>query len=115
MTLDTITTYLLYIFAFPTAFWLATYLIPQIYMSKIRPVPNLKTRYNAKWALVTGSGSGIGKALAFKLASQSLNVVLVSLDDVHFENTLKQLKEKYPDLKFRAVGCAFNTGANYLE
>ena len=115
MTLDTITTYLLYTLAFPTAFWLVTYLLPQIYMSSIRPVPNLKTRYNAKWALVTGSGSGIGKALAFKLASQGLNVVLVSLGDDHLKNTLKQLKDKYPDLEFRAVGCVFSPGVNYLD
>lgn len=115
MTLDTITTYLLYALAFPTAFWLTMYLIPQIYMSTIRPVPNLKERYDAKWALVTGSGSGIGKALAFKLASQGLNVVLVSLDDDHLKNTMKQLKKKFPDLEFRAVGCVFNPGSNYLS
>jgi len=104
---DTITTYLLYTLAFPTAFWLVAYLLPQIYMSTIRPVPDLKKRYNATWALVTGSGSGIGKALAFKLASQGLNVVLVSLDDEHLKNTVKQLEEKYPELEFRAVGASF--------
>ena len=112
---DTITTYLLYVLAFPTAFWLVMYLGPQVYMSTIRPVPNLKKRYNAKWALVTGSGSGIGKAIAFKLASQGLNVVLVSLDDDHLKNTMKQLKAKYPDLEFRSVGCVFNPGVKYIE
>mmetsp|Transcript_3134 Transcript_3134/g.6924 ORF Transcript_3134/g.6924 Transcript_3134/m.6924 type:complete len:321 (+) Transcript_3134:135-1097(+) len=115
MTLDAITTYLLYILAFPTAFWLVAYLLPQIYMSCLRPVPNLKTRYNARWALVTGSGSGIGKAIAFKLASQGLNVVLVSLDDVHLANTRKELQEKYPELEFRAVGCVFSPGQKYLD
>ena len=111
----TITTYLLYVFAFPTIFWLVMYLIPQIYMSTLRPIPNLKKRYNAKWALVTGSGSGIGKALAFKLASQGLNVVLVSLDDKHLKNTMKQLTFQYPELEFRSVGCVFNPGVNYIE
>lgn len=113
--IDTITTYVLYALAFPTAFWLVVYLIPQIYMSMVRPVPNLKERYHARWALVTGSGSGIGKALAFKLASQGLNVVLVSLDDEHLKNTMTQLKAKYPDLEFRAVGCVFNPGVNYID
>jgi short-subunit dehydrogenase len=113
---DTVATYLLGALAFPTAFWLIAYLVPQIYMSCIRPIPNLKTRYqNATWALVTGSGSGIGKALAFKLASQGLNVVLVSLDDEHLKSTLKQLRKEYPALEFRAVGCVFNPGSNYLE
>ena len=111
----TITTYVLYAFAFPTIFWLVMYLIPQIYMSTLRPIPNLKKRYNAEWALVTGSGSGIGKALAFKLASQGLNVVLVSLDDSHLKNTMKELKSQYPELEFRSVGCVFNPGVNYIE
>ena len=111
----TITTSLLYILAFPTAFWLVTYVVPQIYMGVIRPVPDLKKRYNAQWALVTGSGSGIGKALAFKLASQGLNVVLVSLDDEHLKNTVKQLKEKFPQLEFRSVGVSFSPGVDYIK
>jgi hypothetical protein len=53
-------TLVLAILAFPTAFWLVMYLIPQIFMV-LRPVPDLKKRYNAEWALVTGSGSGIGE------------------------------------------------------
>jgi hypothetical protein len=38
--------------AFPTVFWIVAYLIPQVYCL-IRPVPDLKKRYNAEWALVT--------------------------------------------------------------
>lgn len=105
---------MMYVFAFPTIFWLTMYLIPQIYMC-VRPIPNLKERYDAKWAMVTGAGSGIGKALAFKLASQGLNVVLVSLDDHFLKGTMKELKETYPDLEFRSVGVTFSPGVNYLQ
>jgi len=81
----------------------------------IRPVPDLKKKYNATWALVTGGGSGIGKALCFKLASQGLNVVVVSLDDDHLKQTLKELKQTYPDRSFRSVGCLFSPGQPYMD
>jgi short-subunit dehydrogenase len=102
------------LFAFPTVFWIVVYAIPQLYMA-FRPVPDLKKRYNADWALVTGGGSGIGKALAFKLAKQDLNVVVVSLDDDFLKETMKQLKETYPKLEFRSVGCSFSPGVDYLK
>jgi short-subunit dehydrogenase len=107
-------TYVAYILAIPTFIWLLAYSIPQLYMV-LRPVPDLKKRYNATWALVTGAGSGIGKALAFKLASQGLNVVIVSLDDDFLKTTMKEIKETYPDQEFRSVGVTFSPGIPYLE
>ena len=104
----------LVVLAFPTAFWLVAYLLPQLYMA-LRPVPDLKKRYNADWALVTGGGSGIGKALAFKLASQGLNVVVVSLDDDYLAGTMKELAAAYPKLQFRAVGVNFAPGVKYMD
>ena len=100
--------------ALPTIFWFVAYLIPQIYMC-VRPVPDLKKRYNAEWSLVTGGGSGIGKALSFKLASQGLNVVVVSLDDDYLKGTIKELKEAYPKQEFRAVGVNFAPGVDYMD
>lgn len=106
--------YVAMVFAFPTVFWLTAYLIPQLFMA-FRPVPNLQKKYDAKWALVTGSGSGIGRAIAFKLASQGLNVVLVSLDDKFLKDTVAALKKEYPKLEFRAVGCTFSPGQDYMK
>mmetsp|Transcript_47549 Transcript_47549/g.115845 ORF Transcript_47549/g.115845 Transcript_47549/m.115845 type:complete len:335 (-) Transcript_47549:148-1152(-) len=102
------------VFAFPTLFWIISYSIPQLIMT-FRPVPDLKKRYNgAQWALVTGAGSGIGKAITFKLASQGLNVVLVSLDDKFLKETMEQIKEAYPELEFRSVGVTFSPGVDYM-
>ena len=105
---------ILSLLAFPTLFYLISYLLPQIYMC-LRPVPNLKTKYNATWALVTGAGSGIGRALAFKLASQGLNVVVVSLDDEFLKQTMKDLAKEYPNLEFRSVGVNFAPGVDYMK
>ncbi|CAB9497658.1 oxooacyl-coA reductase let-767 [Seminavis robusta] len=106
--------YVSLLFAFPTVFWLVAYLIPQLHMA-FGSIPNLKEKYNAEWALVTGGGSGIGKALAFKLASQGLNVVIVSLDDKFLKETMEALKEHYPKQQFRSVGCTFSPGVDYMK
>lgn len=106
--------YVIAILAIPTVFWLIAYLIPQLYMA-FRPIPDLKAKYDAKWSLVTGGGSGIGKALCFKLASQGLNVVVVSLDDECLKQTIKELMVAYPDLEFRPVGVTFSPGVHYME
>lgn len=103
----------LMIFAFPTVFWLVAYLVPQLWMV-VRPVPNLKTKYQAEWGLVTGAGSGIGKAIAFKLASQGLNVVVVSLDDDMLKETMKEIRAQYPKREFRSVGVNFAPGVDYM-
>lgn len=65
---------------------------------------NLRQRYKAEWALVTGASSGIGKALAKRLADQGLNVVLVALPDDILETTYEQLAADYPSVQFRKVG-----------
>ena len=45
--------------------------------------------------IITGVSRGIGKALAMECASRKMNVLLVSLPDKAFENTLKEIREKY--------------------
>lgn len=106
--------YMLLVLAIPTSIWLLGYIIPEVLMS-FRKVPDLKKRYNATWAIVTGGGTGIGRSLCFKLASQGLNVVVVSLDDDYLKETVKALKKAYPELEFRSVGCAFSPGTGYME
>ncbi|KAI8067128.1 hypothetical protein BC940DRAFT_301363 [Gongronella butleri] len=66
---------------------------------------NLKQKYNAQWALVTGGSSGIGAAIVRKLASQGLNVVVVALDDALLASFKEEIVKEFPQQSFRFVGC----------
>ena len=52
-----------------------------------------------KWALVTGSTDGIGKAYAFNLARQGLNIILVSRSPYKLQNVAAEIEEKYSGIK----------------
>lgn len=101
MALD-LKTIILLIFATPTILWLLVYVATNIYLLKSGPV-DLKKKYNAKWALVTGAGTGIGKSLAETMALQGLNVVLVSLPDKYLQETTATLRAQFPQLEFRRL------------
>jgi NADP-dependent 3-hydroxy acid dehydrogenase YdfG len=75
---------------------------------------DLKKKYKATWALVTGAGTGIGKSLAETMAAQGLNIVLVSLPDKFLNETTEELRKAYPNLEFRAVPAKFDHNTDYM-
>ncbi|PQQ05473.1 very-long-chain 3-oxoacyl-CoA reductase 1-like [Prunus yedoensis var. nudiflora] len=64
-----------------------------VWVMFLRPPKNL--RDYGSWALITGSTDGIGKALAFEMASKGLNLVLVGRNPSKLEATSTELHEKY--------------------
>ena len=107
-------TFLLYILAAPTALWLAAYFLPLLYI-RLRGVQDLKKKYGASWAVVTGGSTGIGRAICEELAKQGLNVVVAALPDKFLEPAVAELSAAYQGQEFVAVGVSFAPGADYLE
>jgi short-subunit dehydrogenase len=87
---------------------LVTYLVHFGAVNFLFREQNLKSKYAAQWALVTGASSGIGLALVRKLAAQELNCVLVALDDDVFKAAVTALRSQFPRVTFRVV--AVNLG-----
>ncbi|CCW63157.1 unnamed protein product [Phytomonas sp. EM1] len=78
---------------------------------------NLRKKYKAEWAVVTGGSSGIGKAISEKLAMQGINVVLVALGDAMLDKTFEELTKRFPSVKFRKVGVNLGevNSASYMK
>ena len=62
----------------------------------VLPRQNLRKKYDAKWAIITGSSSGIGKELARTMLSQELNVILVARDEPLFGEAVQELRAQFP-------------------
>lgn len=98
------------VLAFPVALLsFVTYLLPILFQtlySFLGP-QNLKTKYNAEWALVTGGSSGIGKALCMNLLGQGINIIVAALETERGQPTLQisvdEFRKAYPDRKVRMV------------
>lgn len=90
---------------------LATYvglLLAQWFVCDMLLSDNLKKRYDAQWALVTGGSSGIGRAIVEKLVRQGVNVVIVALQDKLLDDFYTQLCREHPHLQFRKVGVSLS-------
>lgn len=93
---------------------LASVLVPLALQCVMHRPQNLKLRYAAEWAVVTGGSSGIGRSLCHKLARQGLSVVVVAVADTLLEETEKELRKAYPAVAIRAVGADLSR-PGYLE
>lgn len=68
----------------------------------MRPPKNLK-EYGS-WAIITGSTDGIGKAMAFELASKGLNLLLVGRNPLKLEATSKEIRDRLDvEVKFVVI------------
>lgn len=58
--------------------------------------PGKDLRQYGEWAVITGATDGIGKAYAFELARQGLNVLLIARSEEKLTETAQEIKAKHP-------------------
>jgi short-subunit dehydrogenase len=109
----TISHWISIILAVPSVLWVTIYAVSNLYMLMLGPV-DMKKKYKAEWALVTGAGTGIGKSICETMALQGLNVVLVSLPDKFLDETTNSLKKAFPKQEFRSVAAKFDHKTDYM-
>ena len=102
------------IFATISALSLLSYVFYGMLTSWCRRPQNLKTKYGASWAVVTGASSGIGLAIAQRLANQGLNIVLVAVPNKLLDEVTASFRKEYPALQFRSVGVDLSS-ASFME
>lgn len=78
---------------------------------------DLKKKYGAQWALVTGGSSGIGLSMCKQLAAQGLNLVVVAVGDDLLTKAVAELRKAFPSLEIRSVGVNLSAADHkaYLE
>lgn len=90
----------------PVCYVLLNCIVPRLFGPQ-----DLKNKYGATWALVTGGSSGIGKELVRKLLSQGLNVVIIARSEPVFDETVKELKALFPKCELRPVKADLSDGS----
>jgi 17beta-estradiol 17-dehydrogenase / very-long-chain 3-oxoacyl-CoA reductase len=70
-----------------------------IYTYLLRPQKNL--RHYGKWAVVTGPTSGIGLSLAFELAKNGMNLILVGIDKL--EQVKMEIYGQHESIEIKTV------------
>ncbi|XP_031270494.1 very-long-chain 3-oxoacyl-CoA reductase 1-like [Pistacia vera] len=80
-------------------------LIRGIWVLFLRPAKNLK-KYGS-WAIVTGCTEGLGKAIAFELASKGLNILLVGRNPEKLKAISIEIRQRYKLIETRDVVIDF--------
>ena len=62
-------------------------------------------KFKGSLAVVTGSASGIGKAIAERCCEEGINVALVDIDNDRLQKQQQELSSRYPNLMIHSFIC----------
>eukprot|EP01062_Namystynia_karyoxenos_P059378 TRINITY_DN50818_c0_g1_i1.p1 TRINITY_DN50818_c0_g1~~TRINITY_DN50818_c0_g1_i1.p1 ORF type:complete len:357 (+),score=146.18 TRINITY_DN50818_c0_g1_i1:92-1072(+) len=91
-----------------------SYLAHQLLLAAL-PAQDLKAKYGAQWALVTGGSSGIGRAVAQRLLQQGIDVVIVSLPEPILDETCAALQKQFPERKVKSIAVNLGSPGQYMD
>ena len=77
-----------------------------IYVLFLRPGKNL-SQYG-KWAVITGSTDGIGKAMAFELARRGFHLVLLGRNPEKLDQVFKEISDEVSEVEIKNVVMDFS-------
>ena len=60
-----------------------------------------------KIAIITGASSGIGKATAFKFASENVKLMLVARDEERLKIITNDIKREHDNVNYFAADCLY--------
>ncbi|KAK9108350.1 hypothetical protein Syun_024361 [Stephania yunnanensis] len=83
-----------------------------LYKTFIRPPKNLSLTYGS-WALITAPTDGIGRAFAFQLARQGLNLVLLGRSPEKLQHVSNAILTELPNTKIKTVQVDFSDVTKY--
>lgn len=84
-----------------TVSWFTFFVLKWLYIFFLRPAKNLLDY--GRWAVITGSTDGIGKAFAFELAGRGLNLVLVGRNPDKLAEVTGEIKAQTPTVEVQTV------------
>ncbi|KAL4002820.1 Very-long-chain 3-oxooacyl-coA reductase let-767 [Acanthocheilonema viteae] len=89
---------------------LATVLYNLIYPFFLATPINVHKAAGAKWAVITGSTDGIGKAYAFELAKRGFSTILISRSQSKLNAVMEELKKEC-GVEVRTIAFDFASGS----
>jgi len=92
---------------------LATLFLPGLVHVCLFP-QDLKKKYGAEWAIVTGGSSGIGKSIVERLCQQGINVIIVAVPEKLLDETHAEMTKRFPDVTVKKVGADLSK-PGYME
>lgn len=98
-------------------FYKALNSVYQIIFPYLFAVPqNLQVLAGARWAVITGSTDGIGKAYAFELAKKFNGIVLISRTAEKLKQVADEICQKFPNTQVKTIPFDFtNADVNEYE